>query len=81
MADDLFGDRLLVIDDEPALAQVIKKVAQDCGFEVAVTQEPAMQLGRERGLNIGEVLPKPVRAQDLRERLGGASPPPRRARC
>src|SRR6266853_514188 len=126
MADDLFGDRLLVIDDEPAFAQVIKKVAQDCGFEVAVTADPstfmnavrvwhptvimldlkmprtdgiqllralasdhctahivvtsgehgkvletAMQLGRERGLNMRDVLPKPVRAQDLRERLAG----------
>jgi EAL domain-containing protein (putative c-di-GMP-specific phosphodiesterase class I)/ActR/RegA family two-component response regulator len=124
MADDLFGDRLLVIDDEPGFAQVIKKVAQDCGFEVAVTQDPAiftktarqwhptvivldlkmpgtdgiqllrmlaadkcpahilvtsgehgkvldsaMHLGRERGLNMRDVLPKPIRAQDLRERL------------
>jgi EAL domain-containing protein (putative c-di-GMP-specific phosphodiesterase class I)/ActR/RegA family two-component response regulator len=126
MAEDLFGDRLLVIDDEPAFGQVIKKVAQDCGFEVAVTADAsvfmnavrmwhptvimldlkmpntdgiqllralaadkctahvvvtsgehgkvldsAMQLGRERGLNMGEVLPKPVRAQELRERLRG----------
>ena len=126
MADDLFGDRLLVIDDEPAFAQVIKKVAQDCGFEVAVTADPstfmnavrlwrptvimldlkmpgtdgiqllralaadnctahvvvtsgehgkvlevAMMLGRERGLNMRDVLPKPVRVQDLRERLVG----------
>src|SRR6266481_3270230 len=124
MADDLFGDRLLVIDDEPAFAQVVKKVAQDCGFEVVVTTDPsvfmnavrlwhptvimldlkmpntdgiqllralaadncaahvvvtsgehgkvleaAMQLGRERGLNMRDVLPKPVRAQELRERL------------
>jgi len=126
MADDLFGDRLLVIDDEPGFAQVIKRVAQDCGFEVAVTADPAvfmnavrlwhptvimldlkmpntdgiqllralaadkctahvvvtsgehgkvldsaMQLGRERGLNMRDVLPKPVRAQELRERLCG----------
>ncbi len=126
MAEDLFGDRLLMIDDEPAFAQVIKKVAQDCGFEVAVTADPltfmnavrvwhptvimldlkmpgtdgiqllralasdhctahivvtsgehgkvletAMQLGRERGLNMRDVLPKPVRAQDLRVRLSG----------
>jgi len=124
MSDHLFGDRLLVIDDEPSFGRVIKKVAQECGFEVAVTQDPsaflkaarqwhptvimldlkmpgtdgiqllrtlagdkcpahvvvtsgedgkvldtAMQLGRERGLNMGEVLPKPVRTQDLRERL------------
>src|SRR6266581_4938956 len=126
MADDLFGDRLLVIDDEPGFAQVIKKVAQDCGFEVAVTEDPAifvnaarlwhptviimdlrmpgtdgiqllrtlaadkcpahvvltsgehgkvldaaLQLGLERGLNMRDVLPKPIRAQDLRERLSG----------
>ena len=126
MADDLFGDRLLVIDDEPGFNQVIKRVAQDCGFEVTVTADPstfmnavrlwrptvimldlkmprtdgiqllralashkstahvivtsgehgkvlesAMQLGRERGLNMREALPKPVRAQDLREQLSG----------
>src|SRR6266567_6436693 len=126
MADELFGDRLLVIDDEPAFAQVVKKVAQDCGFEVVVTVDPsvfmnavrlwhptvimldlkmpntdgiqllralaadncaahvvvtsgehgkvleaAMQLGRERGLNMRDVLPKPVRAQELRERFAG----------
>ncbi len=126
MAEDLFGDRLLVIDDEPAFGQVIKKVAQDCGFEVAVTADPAifmnavrmwhptvimldlkmpntdgiqllrvlaadkcaahvvvtsgehgkvldsaMQLGRERGLNMRDVLPKPIRAHELRERLAG----------
>ena len=126
MADDLFGDRLLVIDDEPGFSQVIKRVAQDCGFEVTVTADPstfmnavrlwrptvimldlkmprtdgiqllralashkstahvivtsgehgkvlesAMQLGRERGLNMQEALPKPVRAQDLREQLSG----------
>src|SRR6266700_3131157 len=112
--------------DEPAFAQVVKKVAQDCGFEVVVTADPsvfmnavrlwhptvimldlkmpgmdgiqllralaadncaahvvvtsgehgkvleaAMQLGRERGLNMRDVLPKPVRAQALRERLAG----------
>jgi EAL domain-containing protein (putative c-di-GMP-specific phosphodiesterase class I)/ActR/RegA family two-component response regulator len=124
MDDELFGDRLLVIDDEPGFAQVIKKVAQDCGFEVAVTQDSAiftnaarqwhptvivldlkmpgtdgiqllrtlaadkcparilvtsgehgkvldaaMQLGRERGLSMSDALPKPIRAQELRERL------------
>src|SRR2546425_11140230 len=126
MAEALFGDRLLMIDDEPAFGQVIKKVAQDCGFEVAVTADPAifmnavrmwhptvimldlkmpntdgiqllrvlaadkctahvvvtsgehgkvldsaMQLGRERGLNMRDVLPKPIRAHELRERLAG----------
>ena len=124
MKDDLFGDRLLVIDDEPALGSSIKRVAQGCGFEVVVTEDAtaftnaarqwhptvimldlkmpgcdgiellralaadkcpahivlssgadakvldaAMQLGRERGLNMGETLPKPMRAETLRERL------------
>ncbi len=126
MADDLFGDRLLMIDDEPAFGQIVKRVAEACEFEVVVTQAPsaftnavrlwhptviildlkmpgidgiqllrtlaadncpahvvlssgadakvlesAMQLGRERGLNMGEALPKPVRVESLRERLAG----------
>jgi EAL domain-containing protein (putative c-di-GMP-specific phosphodiesterase class I) len=126
MADDLFGDRLLTIDDEPAFGRLVKKVAQDAGFEVAVTDDPAifvktarlwhptvimldlkmpgtdgiqllralaadkctahivltsgaegkilesaMQLGRDRGLNISEALPKPIRVEMLRERLAG----------
>jgi EAL domain-containing protein (putative c-di-GMP-specific phosphodiesterase class I)/AmiR/NasT family two-component response regulator len=126
MADDLFGDRLLMIDDEPAFGRLVKKIAQDAGFEVVVTDDPgsfvktarlwhpsvimldlkmpgtdgiqllrtlaadkcaahivltsgadgkvlesAMQLGRERGLNIKEALPKPIRAEMLRERLAG----------
>jgi EAL domain-containing protein (putative c-di-GMP-specific phosphodiesterase class I) len=126
MANDLFGDRLLVIDDEPALAQIIKRVAEACGFEVVVTDDPsafmnaarlwhptvivldlkmpgtdgiqllrtlaadkctalvvltsgedgnvlesAIQLGRERGLNMGEALPKPVRLESLQERFAG----------
>lgn len=40
MSDELFGDRLLVIDDEPAFGQIVKRVAQGCGFEVAVTETP-----------------------------------------
>jgi EAL domain-containing protein (putative c-di-GMP-specific phosphodiesterase class I) len=126
MTDDLFGDRLLVIDDEPALGNAVKRIAQGCGFEVVATENPvtfinaarvwqptvivldlkipgsdgiellrklaadkisshiilssgsdakvldtAFRLGRERGLNMGEVLPKPVRAESLRERLFG----------
>lgn len=126
MGSDLFGDRLLLIDDEPAFGTIVKRVAQGCGFEVVVTEdapaftnaarlwhptvimldlkipgsdgiqllralaadkcpahivlssgadakvlESAMQLGRERGLNMGEVLQKPMRADNLRERLCG----------
>src|SRR4051812_49115632 len=38
MSDELFGDRLLVVDDEPAFGQIVKRVAQSCGFEVVVTE-------------------------------------------
>jgi EAL domain-containing protein (putative c-di-GMP-specific phosphodiesterase class I)/AmiR/NasT family two-component response regulator len=126
MANDLFGDRLLVIDDELALAQIVKKVAEAGGFDVVFTDDPsvfmhaarqwhptvimldlkmpgtdgvqllrslaadncsahvvltsgsdrkvleaAMQLGRERGLNMSEALPKPIRVERLQERLAG----------
>jgi EAL domain-containing protein (putative c-di-GMP-specific phosphodiesterase class I)/AmiR/NasT family two-component response regulator len=126
MSDDLFGDRLLMIDDEPGFGRIVKRIAQEAGFEVVVTDDPdsfiktarlwhpsvivldlkmpgtdgiqllrtlaadkcaahivlssgaegkileaAMQLGRERGLNISEALPKPIRAELLRERLAG----------
>src|SRR5690348_257358 len=124
MADDLFGDRLLMIDDEAAFGRLVKKIAQDAGYEVVVTDDPrsfatavrqwrpsiimldlkmpgtdgiqllrllaadkcaahvvlisgaegkilgsAIQLGRERGLNMGEPMAKPIRAEMLRERL------------
>src|SRR5579864_8539276 len=39
MSNDSFGDRLLVIDAEPAFGQIVKKVAEASGFEVAVTQD------------------------------------------
>ena len=124
MSDELFGDRLLMIDDEPGFGQIVKRVAQQCGFETVVTDDAAafanavrlwrptvvmldlkmpdldgiqllrslaadkcpahvilssgadakvldaaMQLGRERGLGMGEPLPKPIRAEALRSRL------------
>jgi EAL domain-containing protein (putative c-di-GMP-specific phosphodiesterase class I) len=126
MTHDTFGDRLLIVDDEPAFGQIVKRVAQGCGFEVVVTEtapafinasrswhptvimldlklpgadgiellrllaadkcpahivlssgadvkilESALQLGRERGLKMSEVLQKPIRAESLRERLSG----------
>ena len=40
MDNDLFGDRLLVIDDEPAFGQIVKRVAKACGFDVVVTDDP-----------------------------------------
>ena len=124
MGNEFFGDRLLMIDDEPALGRIVKKVAEDSGFEVVVTDDPfvftdkarrwhpsvimldlkmpgtdgiqllrtlaadncsahvvvssgsdakilesAMLLGRERGLDMGEALAKPLRVESLRERL------------
>lgn len=126
MANDVFGDRLLVIDDEEAFGQIVKRVAEASEFEVVVTNDPsvfikaarqwhpsvivldlkmpgtdgvqllrtlaadnspaqivltsgadvkvleaAMQLGRERGLNMSQALPKPVRVESLQERLAG----------
>jgi EAL domain-containing protein (putative c-di-GMP-specific phosphodiesterase class I)/AmiR/NasT family two-component response regulator len=38
MTQEIFGDRLLVVDDEPAFGQIVKRVAQGCGFEVVVTE-------------------------------------------
>jgi len=38
------------------------------------TLETAMQLGRDRGLNMAGVLPKPLRAQALRDLFGGLKP-------
>src|SRR5713101_4407449 len=125
-ANDLFGDRLLVIDDEAAFGQIVKRVAEASGFEVVVTHDPsvfmnaarqwhptvivldlkmpgtdgvqllrtlaadncpahvlltsgsdgkvlesAMQLGRERGLNMSQALPKPMRVERLKEGLVG----------
>ena len=124
MAGELYGDRLLLIDDEQALGQTVKRVVEGCGFEVVVTDDPAvfinaarlwhpsviildlkmprvdgiqllrslaadkcpahviissgadekvleaaLQLGRERGLNMAGVLPKPIRADALREQV------------
>src|SRR5579863_2535523 len=126
MADALLGDRLLVIDDEPALWLFVKRVAEASGFEVIITDDPsaftqaarqwhpsvimldlrmpgtdgvqllrslaadncpahvvltsgsdvktlesAMQVGRDRGLNMSEALPKPMRVENLKERLAG----------
>ena len=42
MVENLCGDRLLVIDDEPALVQVVKRIAEASGFDVVVTSDPAV---------------------------------------
>jgi EAL domain-containing protein (putative c-di-GMP-specific phosphodiesterase class I)/ActR/RegA family two-component response regulator len=124
MTSELCGDRLLVIDDERAFGQIVKRVAEAHGFEVVVTHDPsafmnsarlwrpsvimldlkmpgtdgiellrnlaadkcgahivltsgadgrvlesALQLGRARGLNMTEALPKPLGVETLRARL------------
>jgi EAL domain-containing protein (putative c-di-GMP-specific phosphodiesterase class I) len=126
MSEELFGDRLLMIDDEPAFGHIVKRVAEGCGFEVVLTEksaafinaarlwhptvimldlkmpgedgvqllrtlaadkcpahivlssgadakvlDSALQLGRERGLNMAEPLPKPIGVETLREQLFG----------
>lgn len=35
MTDSLVGNRLLIVDDEPELGSLIKKVAVSAGFEVS----------------------------------------------
>jgi len=48
MADEHLGDRLLVIDDEPSLRQLVKRVAEISGFEVVVTHDPAAFINSAR---------------------------------
>jgi EAL domain-containing protein (putative c-di-GMP-specific phosphodiesterase class I) len=40
MNEVAFGDRLLAVDDEPAIGRLIRKAAQGTGFEVVVTDSP-----------------------------------------
>jgi EAL domain-containing protein (putative c-di-GMP-specific phosphodiesterase class I) len=42
MANGLFGNRLLVVDDEPGIGRLIKRVAESVGFEVIATEDPAV---------------------------------------
>jgi EAL domain-containing protein (putative c-di-GMP-specific phosphodiesterase class I) len=42
MADDLFGNRLLVVDDEPSIGRLVKRVAESVGFEVVATEDPVV---------------------------------------
>src|SRR5437764_9645809 len=41
MVSDLFGDRLLVIDDEQAFTQIVKRIAESSGYEVVVANDAA----------------------------------------
>jgi EAL domain-containing protein (putative c-di-GMP-specific phosphodiesterase class I) len=42
MGDDLFGNRLLVVDDEPSIGRLVKRVAEKLGFDVVVTGDPGV---------------------------------------
>ncbi len=48
MTDMLFGNRLLVVDDEPVCATLIQKTAEGSGFEVMVTDDPRSFLNTAR---------------------------------
>ena len=40
MGDDIFGNRLLVVDDEPGIVRLIKRIGEGSGFEVVATEDP-----------------------------------------
>src|ERR1700690_2908479 len=42
MDDNLLSNRLLVIDNEPALGRLVKNVAEAVGFEVFFTKNPSV---------------------------------------
>ena len=42
MTDAVFGDRLLMIDDEPGFREIVKRVAETAGYEVIATHDPAV---------------------------------------
>src|SRR5271163_3594328 len=50
MLDDVvLGNRLLVIDHEPAVGQLVKDAAERLGFDVVLTQDPSTVLKTVRG--------------------------------
>jgi EAL domain-containing protein (putative c-di-GMP-specific phosphodiesterase class I) len=40
MGDDIFSNRLLVVDDDPGIGRLIKRVAEGSGFDVVVREDP-----------------------------------------
>lgn len=44
MDESLFSNRLLVVDNEPALGPLVKTAAQAAGFEVVFTNKPPKPL-------------------------------------
>lgn len=129
MGDDIFSNRLLVVDDDPGAGLLIKRVAEGSGFDVVAPEDPhalggtarswhsaiiimnlqmpdvdgiellrelasdksgakvvltsgvdgkvlesALQLGRQRGLNMVGMLQKPFRVETLRELFAAVKP-------
>ena len=129
---DPLGNRLLVVDDEPSIGRLVRKIAEGIGFEVLLTEDPivfaktarewrpsviildlkipgtdgiellrglaadncaahivltsviddkvleaAQQLGRDRGLNMGALLHKPIRIDILERLLRALKPVPK----
>jgi EAL domain-containing protein (putative c-di-GMP-specific phosphodiesterase class I) len=48
VVDGHFGDRLLVVDDEPALGRLVKTAGERAGYEVFVTKNPSAFLEKAR---------------------------------
>jgi EAL domain-containing protein (putative c-di-GMP-specific phosphodiesterase class I) len=42
MTVDVFGNRLLLVDDDPAFGRLMKRLAEGSGFEVEVTDDPVV---------------------------------------
>jgi DNA-binding response OmpR family regulator len=40
MGRNVFGNRLLVVDDEPSIGRIVKRVGESLGFEVVTTENP-----------------------------------------
>ena len=49
MSCDILNNRLLLIDDDPGLRRVVKKMAEGMGFEVVDTEDPRFFLKTVRG--------------------------------
>src|SRR5271156_3889395 len=49
MIGDMLNNRLLLIDDDPGLRRVVKKMAEGMGFEVVDTEDPRFFIKTVRG--------------------------------
>src|SRR5690349_678964 len=49
MPDSVLNNRLLVIDDDPAMGRLVERAADGLGFEVVVTEDPSTVLNTALG--------------------------------